>query len=269
MPLPGGRLPSPAIGWYKANGKPTATPMSSTAPSSATVLLADRAEDPCQALAAGLAAAGYQVEAAPNDAALHELLERDWDVVILDIDVAGALPRSDGGAWQPLCILLADALTPEGLIAALRNFGADACLERPVHIGVLVATIASLRRRLAHVSPPPQAHREAPRGGEENNVWKLSPTQWTITCPRGQAAKLTRAETDFLLLLARTPGAAVPREHLIAGMGHSPDYYDSRRLDTFVSRLRSKVSNTCASSPPLRSVHAVGYAFAAPLLLVD
>jgi len=245
--------------------------MPSSANSSARVLLADPEEGQRNAIAAGLAAAGYRVEVVPVDATLNETLGRQWDVLILDISAAGFLKRAENGLWHPILILMTESITPEDAIMALQNLGADACLEKPVHIGVLAATLASLLRRVGHMAPPPafRNHREAPRGGEENNVWKLSPTNWTITCPRGGVAKLTRIETDFLLQLAREPGASVARDQLIGSMGHNPDIYDTRRLDTFVSRLRSKVSNACANSLPLRSVHAVGYAFAAPILLTN
>lgn len=245
--------------------------MPSSAKLAATVLLADPDEGQRRAIAAGLAAAGYRVHAVAVDAALPETLARTWDVLILDIAASRLLARPESWTSRPIHILMLKTINPEDAIMALQDLGADACIEQPVHVGVLLATLASLLRRVAHLLPPSsfQTHREAPRGGEENNVWRLSPTQWTITCPRGKTAKLTRVETDFLLQLAREPGTAVARERLIISMGYKPDIYDTRRLDTFVSRLRSKVSSACANSPPLRSVHAVGYAFAAPILLVD
>lgn len=243
--------------------------MPANAPPPVAVLLADPDAGTRAAIAAGLAAAGYQVDAVPVDAALRGRLGQSWDALILDISAADFLPDAAAAGVQPILILLAQTLRPEDAIAALQNLGADACLEKPVHVGVLVATLASLRRRLAHMTEAFVARRAAPRGGEENNVWKLSPTQWTITCPRGRTAKLTLTETAFLHQLAREPGATVPRDDLIVAMGRDPDIYDRRRLDTFVSRLRGKVADACENSPPLRSVHALGYSFAAPLVLID
>lgn len=232
----------------------------------AKVLLADGEGAVRDAVAAGLAAAGYGVEVALVDAALDsKVAQGEWDVLVFDIAACDALQSSFDDPAQPIRILLTEDLQPDEAIMALLDFGADACLEKPVHVGVLAATIASLRRRVALVLLP----HAAPRRGEEHDVWRLSPTNWTITCPRGNVAKLTRAETDFLLMLGRQPGEAVARDRLIVAMGHHPDYYDPRRLDTFASRMRNKVSGACSASLPLRTVHALGYAFAAPLQLLD
>lgn len=243
--------------------------MPSTTRSSSAVLLAEPDADQRAAIAAGLDAAGYQVEAVPVDVTLGETLCRDWDALVLDVSAAAFLDLASAGKRLPLLILVADVFSPNDKIVALRDLRADALLERPIHLGVLTATLASLLRRATQANGTTAAQRELPRGGEEENVWKLSPTHWTLTSPDGRTAKLTRTETDFLLQLAKEPGVAIARDSLISSMGHNPDIYDTRRLDTFVSRLRGKVSNACGSSPPLRSVHAVGYAFVAPLLLID
>ena len=55
---------------------------------------------------------------------------------------------------------------------------------------------------------------------------------------------------------------------MIAALGHNVEYYDSRRLDTLVSRLRIKI-NRGGSNLPVRSIHSVGYAFVAPIVLED
>lgn len=232
----------------------------------ATVLLAVRQISSSDSIVAALVAAGYRVETAVVDDWLeHKIAQASWDVLMLDFSARDLLKTFVDDDSRPVSILLADSLRPEDAILALQQFGADACLEKTVDVGLLIATIASLSRRAAQALPA----RVAPRLGEENNIWRLSPTNWTIRCPRGFEAKLTRAETDFLLLLAREPGGAVARDRLISAMGHNPKAYDSRRLDTFVSRMRSKLSGAFSTSLPLRAVHAVGYAFVAPLQLID
>lgn len=232
------------------------------------VLLVERDAAARAALAAHLAQAGYEVVAVAVDAAAAVLAER-WDIVVLDGAAVDLLPPPGRGVAAPILIVTSESSAPEACIAALQGKGADACLPRPAHPGVLLATLEALRRRVALALGTSPGMREAPRGGEESHVWKLSATQWTVTSPQGGTAKLTRTEMDFLLQLAREPGIAVARDRLIAGMGHNPDIYDTRRLDVFVSRLRSKVSGACGASLPLRSVHAVGYAFAAPLMKID
>ena len=233
---------------------------------SAMILLAVREDTARDPVAAALVAAGYHVETAFPDHLLEaRLAQTEWDVLVFDFAVRDLLKQYVDSPHRPIIILLIDKLRPEDTIMALQEFGADDCLEKPVHIGLLVALINSLLRRAAQVV----LSHAAPRLGEEDNIWRLSPTNWTIRCPRGHVAKLTRAETDFLIMLGREPGEAVSRDRLIVAMGHNPKAYDPRRLDTFVSRMRTKLTGVFWASLPLRSIHAVGYAFAAPLQLLD
>ncbi len=230
------------------------------------VLLAVYEESIRDAISAGLVAAGYRVETALPDHSLGDkIATANWGVLVFDFAARDLLKQYIDDPDRPISVLLGDRLQPEDTIMALQEFGADACLEKSGPIGVLVAVIASLRRRVAQTV----VSRSEPRLGEEKSIWRLSPTQWTIRCPRGYEAKLSRAETDFLILLAREPGEAVSRDRLIVAMGHNPIAYDPRRLDTFVSRMRNRLHGAFSASLPLRSVHAVGYAFVAPLKLLD
>jgi len=230
------------------------------------VLLVDGEGSERDVMEAGLVAAGHSVEAMPVDHSLaKKVAEHQWDVLIFDLAAQEALQNSFDNLSQPIRILLIDLRRPEATLKALQDTCANLWLEKPVHVGVLTASIANLRRRTAQSLSP----HAKPRLGEELNVWSLSPTHWTISSPNGKVAKLIRAETDFLLMLGREPGEAVSRDRLIVAMGHQPKAYDYRRLDTFVSRMRNKVFRACSVSLPLRSVHAVGYSFAAPLHLLE
>lgn len=234
----------------------------------ATVLLIDDDLISRQTFAADLADRGYSVTAMTAKEARTSLTgEVHWDALIVDTAAIEVLRSTLSGSWQPIRIVLAAHLDPDATIRAMRDYGADACFEKTTHAGVLAATLASLRRRVG-LRPPPEPQ-YARRAGEEGQIWRLSPTRWLLSCPLGATARLTRAETDFLLVLAREPGNPVARERLIAAMGHSSEYYESRRLDTFVSRMRNKVNKACPTSFPLRSIHAVGYAFVAPIQLLD
>ncbi len=77
--------------------------------------------------------------------------------------------------------------------------------------------------------------------------------------------RLTQQEAAFIAALAETPGIAVARKRIIEAMGHDIDYYDPRRLDTLLSRLRNKLAKEGESSLPVRSIHSIGFAFAAPI----
>lgn len=150
----------------------------------------------------------------------------------------------------------------------LQDFGVDACLSRPVHLRLLVATIEAHKRRMQVLSGLDDLDIKTPtRAGEENSEWVLSTVTWTLRCPNNndRPTKLSASEQAFLLALTERPGSAVSRETLINRMGHKTDYYDPRRLDTLVSRLRAKVNEAGCCELPLRTIPSAGYAFSAPI----
>lgn len=215
-------------------------------------------------LSAHLDAHGYRAEVvAPGDLAAAEA--GGWQFLVCDLEAAAHLAPQPL-ARAPYRILLIPPGSPDDAIRALSELGAVALLESPPHPGVLAATLDSLCRRLG--TEPPRS-RQRMRAGEETNCWQLRLKLWSLVSPSGRTVSLSHAETNFLLALAKAPGEAVSRHDLIVALGHKPDYYDSRRLDTFVSRLRQKVAGGCGMPLPLRSIHAHGYAFASPILAED
>ena len=66
--------------------------------------------------------------------------------------------------------------------------------------------------------------------------------------------------------VADTPGENVSRTDIFAAFGQPNDHYADRRLETLVSRLRSKVRAADSNSElPVRSRHNLGYAFLADI----
>lgn len=243
--------------------RPAAAPPASTE-MTAVLIAADSGRIDARALAAHLGAHGYRVQTA----ALDDLAEAEgggWRFLVCDLAAAARLAPMPL-ARAPYRILLIPPGSPDDAIRALSELGAVALLESPPHPGVLAATLDSLCRRLGTEPPRP---RQRARAGEEANCWQLRPKLWSLVSPSGRTVSLSHAETNFLLALARAPGEAVARHDLIVALGHKPDYYDSRRLDTFVSRLRQKVAGGSGMPLPLRSIHAHGYAFASPIRAED
>lgn len=220
-----------------------------------------------QMLAAQLdAQGGYLVKVVDRvPESLPAETDGDCSFLVLDIEAAENL-SSVAAAHTSRRIVLIPAGSPKDAVRALTEFRAVALLESPPHPDVLVATLDSLCQRLGC-----QSHRakEPIRAGEESNFWHLISKRWSLVSPAGRMVGLSYAETNFLLTLARLPGEAVLRRDLIVALGHKPDYYDSRRLDTFASRLRQKVASGCGTQLPLRSIHAYGYAFASPIIAED
>lgn len=59
----------------------------------------------------------------------------------------------------------------------------------------------------------------------------------------------------------------MPRNELIFALGHDPLYYDQRRMEILVRRLRTKVRDQLGYPLPLETVHSQGLAFTAPVTL--
>jgi DNA-binding response OmpR family regulator len=153
-----------------------------------------------------------------------------------------------------------------------QEFKVCAWVPLPLDVEMLAAHLSALsfcvsddaRAASAATKPPVSV-----RAGEEVGEWKLAATTWLLTPPNQQAVQLTQAETTFLATLAGSPGIPVPRRAMISELGHNIDYFDTRRLDTLLSRLRQKVSRDSGMTLPVRSIHSVGYAFAASIMLTD
>jgi DNA-binding response OmpR family regulator len=150
------------------------------------------------------------------------------------------------------------------LLLALR---VNCCHPLPLHTDFLAASLDGLLR-LVRPAAADSAAMTGPRSGETMGHWRLLRSTWTLASPGATPVQLTQAETTFLATLAENPGHPVSRTQMIAALGHNVDYYDSRRLDTMVSRLRLKVSKD-GPALPVRCIHSVGYAFVAPISVDD
>jgi DNA-binding response OmpR family regulator len=138
----------------------------------------------------------------------------------------------------------------------------------PLHMEILVATLDNLAR-LMHEGKAGTEPAHVQRGDDDQGLWSLCRTTWTLTLPNRVQVRLNRTEATFLATLAATPGEPVSRAKVIESLGHGLAYYDSRRLDTMVSRLRSKVANQSSLALPVRAIHAVGYAVVTQVALQD
>jgi DNA-binding response OmpR family regulator len=59
----------------------------------------------------------------------------------------------------------------------------------------------------------------------------------------------------------------VPRETLLLCLYASQDESAGRSLEALVRRLRAKIAGAASTASPIKTSHAVGYAFAADLLV--
>ena len=171
------------------------------------------------------------------------------DVVVLDLN----LPGEDGvhiaqrlRATNRCGIIMT---TSRALVdQRLEGFssGADLYFVKPIEPMELHAALLNLGRRLT----------------PSDSSWRFDPLHSVLTTPRNISINLTSQECIVLKLLVAAPGQTVPRAEIFSALGHPDDEYGRKRLETLLSRLRSKAhSHDPGSELPLRARHSIGYAF--------
>lgn len=188
--------------------------------------------------------------AATNWMRTHQL-----DVVVLDL----GLPDGDGLAWlsgneqlkNKGVIVTTARGSPADRIEGARA-GADNYLVKPVQLEELGSLLRNMLRRLQT---------------ETAQTWTLNQLNWTLQTPAGLRLKLTHSELLLLSRLAEQPGKTVARKDLVNLLGHDPDNYASRRMESLVRRLRNKAEEALNQKLPLETVYTQGYAFASPIVV--
>lgn len=224
------------------------------------LLVEDDAEQR-EELADFLRASGFAVsEADAAESALPLLDEGGWRLFVVDIGLPGDsgvtlvdVIRQRYGLAVGIVMVTARSFRKDKLEA--RGAGADDYLVKPVDFDELLVVLRHLLRRLEQTASLPSA------------AWQLLPDGWRLQLPDGGMLSLSEGEFRLLQVLLAARGKAVDRRVIVSELGHSLAYYDLRRLDVLVSRLRQKVQQQFGFELPLRTVHGVGYAFvgAAPL----
>lgn len=199
---------------------------------------------------------GMDVDGAANIGMMTSLLDSSfWDVLVLDL----GLPDGDGVAVArrvrerlglKLGIVMVTARGHvEDRIAGF-SVGADAYLVKPVNPRELKAVIDQLWGRLKNGRDKP-----AELG------WRLDATTLQLCIPGGTAITLTGSEARLLANLFNTPGEVVSRDELCKGLPPGGAADETRRLDTLVSRLRTKVELVSGVELPIKTFRNLGYAF--------
>jgi len=188
---------------------------------------------------------------------LLQLFNRHIDVVVLDLEFSGL---EDVLAVKQIRSL--KNLQAIGIIIVTSNCelshrleliasGADVCLSKPVDVLELSAYINNIYRRINF--------RESPISPSQ---WHFDRSEWRLVTPSGTSLALSHLEVSLMDMLVKSLGKPVKRRDIIAlGFGLNPLSYDSRRLDSIVSRLRRKMHNAYPLSQPIKVVHSVGYIF--------
>ncbi len=186
--------------------------------------------------------------------ALEAFKSKHFDCCILDI----MLPEMDGfelakqirnlDVEVPIIFLTARSLT-EDRIHGLR-IGADDYITKPFSMEELLLKIKIFLRR-SHVVRP----------GIHTHIYHIG--QYTFNYPNLQlihndhTQKLTQRQGDLLKMLVESKGNIVKRDDILNTLWGSANYYTSRSLDVFISRLRKLLQGD--PKIKIENIHNVGY----------
>lgn len=207
-------------------------------------------------LSLGLRRSGFEVFAAASGLELNDVLARESgiELAVLDVNLPGEngfsiATRLRAASAIGIVMLTARSELDDKVLGL--DTGADVYLTKPVDMRELAATLRSLRRRL-HTPVT---------GASAAEAWTLDIVQWRLIPPNGTAISLSGAESILLSCLTRQPGETVPRDEIVAALGHRSEYFSPHRLDVLVSRLRAKTAAVTGHPLPIRSRRNIGYAF--------
>jgi two-component system copper resistance phosphate regulon response regulator CusR len=199
-------------------------------------------------LARGLTEEGFAVDtAADGEDGLNQALERDYELIILDV----MLPRRDG--WSVITELRKRSKAVPVLFLTARDtvsdrvkgleLGADDYLVKPFAWAEFIARIRTLARRGA-----------ARQLSEVIRIADLELDLPTMKARRGGALiDLTAKEFQMLTLLARRTGDVLSRSTLAEKVWDMNFTTDSNAVDVALGRLRKKVDEPF----PRKLIHTV------------
>ena len=199
---------------------------------------------------------GYDITlCADGQSGWNAFREQHFDLCIIDV----MLPKMDGfslaekirEADQNVPIIFLTARTmKEDRIKGLK-LGADDYLTKPFSIEELELKIEIFLRRSIKEPVAKDAVAVKSIGNSQ-----FDPVNNTITTPEG-SKKLTVRESELLCFLADHKNNVLKREDILDKVWKNSDFFISRSLDVFISRLRKYLSSD--SQLKIENVHGVGF----------
>ncbi|PZQ60793.1 MAG: DNA-binding response regulator [Sphingomonas taxi] len=228
------------------------------------ILIVD--DDPgIRELTAGfLAGHGYQVDTAPDGAAMRARLAAErYALVVLDVMMPGedglTILRSLDRATSPAIIIMSAIGEDIDRIVGL-EMGADDYVAKPANPRELLARIRSVLRRN---QAGPAAGTPAGRPYLRFAGWRLDPVGRELLDPDGVVINLSDGEFRLLLALVEHPRRVLTRDQLLdMSRGANAEHFD-RAIDVQISRLRRKLCRDGGGGGDdlIRTVRNEGYMF--------
>jgi DNA-binding response OmpR family regulator len=230
------------------------------APQNLNIIIVEDNNELREILATGLALFGHSIRSVPDGKSLDSALAHSpADIIILDL----GLPDEDGVIISQrlrrqhsecgIIMLTARGKVDDRILGL--SSGADLYFVKPVDIRELDAAIRSLARRLST---------------ETQTGWGVDQLASILITPGGVKIPLSAQEFIFINMLMAKPGENISRRIIFTALNQPDDLYADKRLETMISRLRSKVRSADPGAElPVRARHNLGYAFLAAAYQTD
>lgn len=188
---------------------------------------------------------GYEVVSVANGKdGLDMLTKENFDVIVSDVE----MPVMDGVTMvqhirknhPSLAIIFITGLTTARDVINGYQAGADFYIKKPFLPEELDAHIQAVLR-MRH-----NTQAESPVGNDEDTIFTIGkysfdPTQHMLIFENEQH-NLTAKESKILEMLCREKGKVVSRENILNEIWGNSDFYSSRSLDVFITKLRKYLS---------------------------
>ena len=202
---------------------------------------------------------GYEVTAALNGKEGLELLEqRPFDVIVSDVE----MPVMDGMTmvqhirrrYPRLAVIFITGLTTARDVINGYQSGADFYIKKPFLPEELNAHIQAVLK-IKQSAPAPQTVDVHAEEGYAIGSYRFLPLQHLL-CHGTEHQALTPKEAKILEMLCRRKGQVVQRDDILTAVWETADFYSSRSLDVFITKLRKYLSQD--STVTLKSLKGVG-----------
>lgn len=227
----------------------------------ARIMIVEDERHIAEAVRLHLTSSGHDATVVDNgDTALREILEGQYDLVLLDVMLPGldgfevCRRAREGGALLPILFVTAKDLDDDRIMGL--ELGGDDYLTKPFNMRELTARIEGMLRRQTWYHQTPAVGDVYEFGGNE-----VSFSSYEAKLASGERIRLTQKECMLLKLLVEKDGAVVDRSEILDRVWGYENYPSTRTVDNLVLHLRKHFEIDPKAPRHFLSVYRVGYRF--------
>lgn len=220
-----------------------------------TILLIEDEHKLASFIKKGLEEQQFTVEVeSDGEAGLKAAMEKDFDIIILDILLPGINGREicrklrQAQVWTPV-LMLSALQTTDDIVTGL-NYGADDYLTKPFHFRELLARIQALHRR----------HHQDNLSQEllQFNDLMLD-TSGKTASRNGIQIALTAREYKLLELFMKHPNKVLSRAFISDAVWGIDRQSNANVVDVYVNYLRNKIEKPFDGNKLIHTLTGMGY----------